>query len=399
MSVLTVAELNRAVAANLERSFPLMRVRGEIAQLTRAASGHWYFSLRDAAASVRAVMFKGKSAVLDWQPKEGDQVEVAAVVTLYEPRGDFQLRVESMVRSGQGALFEAFLARKEKLAKAGLLDDARKRPLPESMACVGLVTSLGAAALRDIVVTLTQSAPRIRLRLYPSLVQGQDAPAMLISQLARADQDPDVDVILLARGGGSLEDLWAFNDEGLAMAIAQCRHPVIVGVGHETDVTIADLVADYRAATPTAAAQRIAAPDIAARQRLAEFSRANAVMMRRRWEAAQQRLDLSVQRLRSPSERLRERVQRVAALGLAMRAAMSAKAANARAIAQRQAAQLTALDPTAILRRGYAMVLDETASVVTDAGRVADDQALKVQLSKGLLEVRVQKRHLPDDAG
>ena len=208
------------MAANLERSFPLMRVRGEIAQLTRAASGHWYFSLRDAAASVRAVMFKGKSAVLDWQPKEGDQVEVAAVVTLYEPRGDFQLRVESMVRSGQGALFEAFLARKEKLAKAGLLDDARKRPLPESMACVGLVTSLGAAALRDIVVTLTQSAPRIRLRLYPSLVQGQDAPAMLISQLARADQDPDVDVILLARGGGSLEDLWAFNDEGLAMAIA-----------------------------------------------------------------------------------------------------------------------------------------------------------------------------------
>lgn len=387
------------MAANLERSFPLMRVRGEIAQLTRAASGHWYFSLRDAAASVRAVMFKGKSAVLDWQPKEGDQVEVAAVVTLYEPRGDFQLRVESMVRSGQGALFEAFLARKEKLAKAGLLDDARKRPLPESMACVGLVTSLGAAALRDIVVTLTQSAPRIRLRLYPSLVQGQDAPAMLISQLARADQDPDVDVILLARGGGSLEDLWAFNDEGLAMAIAQCRHPVIVGVGHETDVTIADLVADYRAATPTAAAQRIAAPDIAARQRLAEFSRANAVMMRRRWEAAQQRLDLSVQRLRSPSERLRERVQRVAALGFAMRAAMSAKAANARAIAQRQAAQLTALDPTAILRRGYAMVLDETASVVTDAGRVADDQALKVQLSKGLLEVRVQKRHLPDDAG
>lgn len=376
-----------------------MRVRGEIAQLTRASSGHWYFSLRDAAASVRAVMFRGKSAALDWQPKEGDQVEVTAVVTLYEPRGDFQLRVESMSRSGQGALFEAFLARKEKLAKAGLLDESRKRPLPESIGCVGLVTSLGAAALRDIVVTLTQNAPRIKIRLYPSLVQGQDAPAMLRSQLARADQDPAVDVILLARGGGSLEDLWAFNDEALAIAISECIHPVIVGVGHETDVTIADLVADYRAATPTAAAQRIAAPDITARQQLSELSRATVITMRRRWEAAQQRLDLATQRLRSPADRLRERQQRISTLGLAMRVAMSAKTTNAHALSQRRAAQLSALDPTAILRRGYAMVLDQAANVVTDAEKVAEQQILNVQLAKGLLEVRVQKRQLPDDAG
>lgn len=376
-----------------------MRVRGEIAQLTCASSGHWYFSLRDAAASVRAVMFRGKSAALDWQPKEGDQVEVTAVVTLYEPRGDFQLRVESMSRSGQGALFEAFLARKEKLAKAGLLDESRKRPLPGSISCVGLVTSLGAAALRDIVVTLTQNAPRIKIRLYPSLVQGQDAPAMLRSQLARADQDPAVDVILLARGGGSLEDLWAFNDEALAIAISECIHPVIVGVGHETDVTIADLVADYRAATPTAAAQRIAAPDITARQQLSELSRATVITMRRRWEAAQQRLDLATQRLRSPADRLRERQQRISTLGLAMRVAMSAKTTNAHALSQRRAAQLSALDPTAILRRGYAMVLDQAANVVTDAEKVAEQQILNVQLAKGLLEVRVQKRQLPDDAG
>lgn len=376
-----------------------MRVRGEIAQLTRASSGHWYFSLRDSAASVRAVMFRGKSAVLDWQPKEGDQVEVTAVVTLYEPRGDFQLRVESMSRSGQGALFEAFLARKEKLAKAGLLDESRKKALPESIACVGLVTSLGAAALRDIVVTLTQAAPRIKVRLFPSLVQGQDAPAMLCAQLKRADQDPDVDVILLARGGGSLEDLWAFNDEALAMAILECVRPVMVGVGHETDVTIADLVADYRAATPTAAAQRIAAPAIAARQQLAEWARATSIAMRRRWEAAQQRLDLAAQRLRSPAERLRERQQRLATLGLAMRVAMSSRATNAQALMQRRAAQLCALDPTAILQRGYAMVLDEAAGIVTNAEKVKEQQTLNVQLAKGLLEVRVQKRHLSDDAG
>ena len=173
MSILTVSELNRAVAQSLELHFPLMRVRGEIAQLTRAASGHWYFTLRDAGASVRAVMFRARSAQLDWGPKEGDQVEVSAVVSLYEPRGEFQIRVETMVRSGQGALYEAFLARKEKLGKAGLLDASRKRPLPDVIRSVGLVTSLGAAALRDVVVTLTRLAPRIHLRVYPSLVQGQ----------------------------------------------------------------------------------------------------------------------------------------------------------------------------------------------------------------------------------
>lgn len=344
-------------------------------------------------------MFRGKTALLDWQPKEGDQVEVTTVVTLYEPRGDFQLRVESMVRSGQGALFEAFLARKEKLAKAGLLDDSRKKPLPTAINAIAVVTSLGAAALRDVVVTMTQSAPRIRLRLYPSLVQGADAPAMLSAQLGRADQDPEIDVILLVRGGGSLEDLWAFNDEDLAMAIARCRHPVIVGVGHETDVTIADLVADYRAATPTAAAQRIAAPDMVARQRIAELARLRHLAMRRRWESAQQQLDLLTQRLRSPAERTRERQSRLEKFQFAMQSAMQARLAKTRSILDTRGAQLAALDPTAILQRGYAMVLDAQASVVTDAAKVTTDQALTVQLSKGLLDVRVQKRHLQSDAG
>ncbi|MBU3724240.1 MAG: exodeoxyribonuclease VII large subunit, partial [Burkholderiaceae bacterium] len=300
--VISVSELNRAVAANLERSFPLMRVRGEIAQLSRPSSGHLYFSLRDAQSSVRAVMFKGRSTGLQWQPKEGDQVEVSAVVTLYEPRGDFQLRVESMSKSGQGALYEAFLARKEKLARAGLLDEARKRPLPKSIATVALVTSLGAAALRDVVVTLSHLAPRLRIRLYPSLVQGPEAARQLCTQLAAADQDPSVDVIMLVRGGGSMEDLWAFNDEALATVIANCRRPVIVGVGHETDVTIADLVADVRAATPTAAAQAVARADQQASAALLELSRLAELAMSRRWQLAQQRLDLLSGRLRSPRE-------------------------------------------------------------------------------------------------
>lgn len=399
MSILTVSELNRAVAASLERSFPLMRVRGEIAQFTKAASGHWYFSLRDAQASVRAVMFKGRSAMLDWQPKEGDQVEVAAVVTLYEPRGEFQLRVESMSRSGQGALFEAFLARKEKLAKAGLFDEARKRPLPSYISCVALVTSLGAAALRDVVVTLTRLAPRIRIRLYPSLVQGSDAPAMLCEKLLQADADPQADVVLLARGGGSLEDLWAFNDEALAHAIAACRHPVIVGVGHETDVTIADFVADLRAATPTAAAQIISAPDERAKARIAELSMQAQSRMHRIWNAAQQKLDLASQRLRSPKERLREQLQRLGTLSARMKGDLRLRVNACRGLLATFSAQLAALDPTAILQRGYAMVVDERAGVITRSDQVTPGQALSVRLAKGLLDVRVERQHPSKDAG
>jgi exodeoxyribonuclease VII large subunit len=371
----------------------MVRVRGEIAQLSRPASGHLYFSLRDAAASVRAVMWRARLAAMDWQPKEGDQVEVAAVASLYEPRGDFQLRVESMVRSGQGALYEAFLARKAKLAGLGLFDDDRKRPLPQAIATVALITSLGAAALRDVVVTLSRLAPRIRVRLYPCLVQGPEAPGQLRAQLLAADQDPQADVIVMVRGGGSLEDLWAFNDEALAMAISACAHPVIVGVGHESDVTIADLVADLRAATPTAAAQRVAQADQTLLGRLAELNQRQATSMRRHWAGAQQRLDLAAGRLRSPADRLRQRWQRLAhgqeLLIRAIRARL--QRINARLAACQS--QLTALDPHAVLNRGYALVLDEQSQVVTDARGVQPDQSLSVQLAKGLLDVRVQAAH------
>ena len=390
MSILTVSELNRAVAQSLELHFPLMRVRGEIAQLTRAASGHWYFTLRDAGASVRAVMFRARSAQLDWSPKEGDQVEVSAVVSLYEPRGEFQIRVETMVRSGQGALYEAFLARKEKLGKAGLLDASRKRPLPDVIRSVGLVTSLGAAALRDVVVTLTRLAPRIHLRVYPSLVQGAEAPAQLCRQLQAADADAQVDVLVLVRGGGSLEDLWAFNDEALAETIARCQHCVVVGVGHETDVTIADLVADIRAATPTAAAQRIAEVDQRARERLLDAQRRTRVAIVRRWELAQQRLDRLAQRVRSPREELRNRRSRLALAAAALRAAMRAQSTLRIGRHRTLSAQLTALDPTAILQRGYAMVSDDHGRVIMDPAQVKPDDPLIVRLAKGTLGVRVQ---------
>ena len=371
----------------------MVRVRGEIAQLSRPASGHLYFSLRDAAASVRAVMWRARLAAMDWQPKEGDQVEVTAVAGLFEPRGDFQLRVESMARSGQGVLYEAFLARKARLASLGLFDEGCKRPLPQVIATVALITSLGAAALRDVVVTLSRLAPRIRVRLYPCLVQGTEAPGQLRAQLLAADQDSQADVIVMVRGGGSLEDLWAFNDEALAIAISKCAHPVIVGVGHETDVTIADLVADLRAATPTAAAQRVAQADQALLDRLAELHQQQATSMRRRWAGAQQRLDLAAGRLRSPADRLRQRRERLEHSRELLIRAMRARLQRITARLAARQSQLTALDPHAVLNRGYALVLDERSQVVTDARRVQPDQSLSVRLAKGLLDVRVQAAH------
>lgn len=391
MAALTVSALNRAVATSLERSFPLVCVRGEVAQFTKAASGHWYFSLRDELASVKAVMFKGRSALMDWIPKEGDQVEVNATVSLYEPRGDFQLRIESMARFGQGALYEAFLARKEKLSKEGLLDDARKRSLPSSINTIGLVTSLSGAVLRDVVVTLTRNAPRIRIRLYPSLVQGAEAPAMLMGALASADADDLVDVLMLVRGGGSLEDLWSFNDEALARKIAGLKKVIVVGVGHETDVTLADLVADIRAATPTAAAQLISAQDIQKMSHLSEMALRGRHGVGRRWQMAQQRLDLLAQKLKSPRESWQLRAQRLQAMRAGFAHAMTRQMQSYHVRIAGLSGGLAALDPTAILQRGYAIATDAQGEPVTDASKVAPRQALSLRLAKGLLDVRVER--------
>lgn len=399
MEIVTVSQLNRAVAQSLERNFPLVLVRGEIAQLTVASSGHLYFSLRDRESSVKAVMFRGRASGLSWRPKEGDEVEATAVVSLYEPRGDFQLRVEAMKRSGAGTLYEAFLARKEKLGKAGLLDEGRKRRLPARIDTIGLVTSLGAAALRDVVVTLTTLAPRIRIRLYPSLVQGSEAPAMLCGQLRRAAADPLADVVVLVRGGGSLEDLWAFNEEDLAYAIFESPVPVVVGVGHETDVTIADLVADLRAATPTAAAQAIAEPDARLAQRLANGWSSACRGMEKKWAVSQQRLDLLARQLRSPREQARERAHRLALFRQRLHAAMKSRLHGAVVRLTSRSARLGALDPTAILQRGYAIVTDANARVISSADQVKPEDLLHVQLAKGLLDVRVNASDREADAG
>jgi len=250
--VLTVSALNQAVARLLERSFPLTWIAGEISNFTRAASGHWYFTLKDDGAQVRAVMFRGRAQYAGFTPREGDKVEVRALVTLYGARGDYQINVEAIRRAGVGALYEAFQRLKEKLAAQGLFDPERKRAIPMFARTVGIVTSPQAAALRDILIALKRRAPHVAIILYPTPVQGQQAPEKIALAIRTASARAECDVLLVCRGGGSIEDLWSFNDEGVAHAIADCSMPVISGVGHETDFTIADFAADLRAATPTA---------------------------------------------------------------------------------------------------------------------------------------------------
>lgn len=300
-SVISVSALNNAVAQLLERNLPLTWVSGEISNFTRAASGHWYFTLKDQAAQVRAVMFRGRAQYADFQPKEGDKVEVRALVTLYAPRGDYQLSVEAIRRAGVGNLYEAFLRLKAQLEQEGLFDPARKRPIPPFVRRIGIITSPQAAALRDILTALKRRAPHIAVTLYPTPVQGEGAAAKIAQAIATANAREECDVLLVCRGGGSMEDLWAFNEEIVARTVAHSQIPVIAGIGHETDFTITDFAADLRAATPTAAAELAATPraewlDLLARQ-AQQLQRAQSRLLNEQ----QQTLDWLARRLQSPA--------------------------------------------------------------------------------------------------
>jgi exodeoxyribonuclease VII large subunit len=258
--VLTVSELNRMARRALESALPLLWVEGEVSNFTAAASGHWYFSLKDASAQVRCVMFRGRNQYAGFVPANGEHVEIRALPSLYEARGEFQLGAESIRRAGAGRLYEAFLKLKAKLEAEGLFDPDKKRALPGFPRCLGIVTSPRAAALQDVLTALERRMPGLPIIIYPTPVQGQGAGAQIAAAIRQAGRRRECDVLLVCRGGGSLEDLWAFNEEAVARAIAICPIPVVSGVGHETDFTLADFAADLRAPTPTAAAE-LASPE------------------------------------------------------------------------------------------------------------------------------------------
>lgn len=421
-TVWTVGALCRAVADTLEARFNPVHVRGEITGFSRAASGHCYFSIKDTAGQIRCAMFRRAAMHLGFTPRDGELVELSGRIGVYEQRGDLQLIVESLQRAGQGALFEQFMRLKAQLEAQGLFDAARKRPLPVMPRGIGLVTSPGAAALHDVATALARRVPHIPVVLAPALVQGAAAPSSIVQALqqlyVRAQQSavPPIDVILLVRGGGSMEDLWAFNDEQLAHTIVQSPVPLISGVGHETDFTIADFCADVRAPTPTAAAELVAQPRDAWLAGLEQLEvRVQAAA--ERWVDRQgQRLDAASQRLGRPSGQLAQQRLRCERLAQQLQHGMRMQLQRARQSqqmfqnglmpavqrslqSQRQLLahlqqRLDLLNPERVLQRGYSLLTDHQGRAVTQVRDAPVGAALTAHLSDGKVDVTVTQPKL-----
>ena len=426
-----VGALCHAIADALEARFNPVTVRGEISGFSRASSGHCYFSLKDASGQLRCAMFRRAAGLLSFSPRDGELVELRGRLGVYEPRGDLQLVVESMSRAGQGAWYEQFLKLRARLEAEGLFDAGRKRPLPLMPRGIGVVTSLGAAALHDVVSALQRRVPHIPVVVAPASVQGVSAPAELMAALTNLYRlteagrglspslpdkvevrpTPMLDVILLVRGGGSMEDLWAFNDEQLARTIISSPVPVVSGVGHETDFSIADFVADLRAPTPTAAAELVAQPREVWQGALAILESRLQTAAFRRLDVQAQRLDLTAGRLGRPSALVASQRLRLASAGQRLQVfsmhflqqkqrsldALQARLPEAvrrrfdrqQERLERGALRLGLLDPSLVLRRGYAWLADIQGRTLTSVRQVTVGQIVRATLADGEVDFNV----------
>ena len=409
----SVAALVQAVADALASRFAVVAVRGELSGFSRAASGHCYFSLKDAEGSalIRCAMFRRAASLVNFAPRDGQLVELRGRLAVYEARGELQLVVESMQQAGAGALFEQLLRLKSRLEAEGLFEASRKRALPAFPRTIGIVTSPGAAALHDVLTALARRACHVQVVLYPSQVQGAEAPPALARAIAAASARREVDVLIVCRGGGSMEDLWAFNDERVVRAIAACALPVVSGVGHETDVTLADFAADLRAPTPTAAAELVspATADCMAQLRgLAARAQRRVVHV---LDVGAQRLDAAALRLARPAQALGVHRLRLAALSSRLQSAAARQApertrtlerlrdrgtrALQSALSREQhrldaaQARLQALDPARVLQRGYAWLADAEGRAIVSARQLAAGQRLDAVLADGQAQVDV----------
>ena len=395
-NVYSVSRLNREAKALLEGAFPLLWVEGELSNLSRPASGHLYFSLKDAQAQVRCALFRGHQRPSNAPLKDGMQVLVRARVSLYEGRGDYQLIVESIEAAGEGALRRAFELLKQRLAQEGLFDTAAKKPLPRLPKRIGIITSPSGAVLHDILTTLQRRFPAIPVLLHPVPVQGEGAAEKIAAMLTLAGKRRDCDVLILARGGGSLEDLWAFNEEIVARAIHACPIPVVCGVGHETDFTIADFVADARAATPTAAAEMLSPNQSDWFATLGDMERRLRRQLRDRLLSVSQQLDyLNVRLLRhNPQALLREQRLRNQHLRAQLTNAVRRLLERAQERMARAAQALDTLSPLATLARGYAILENpKTGALVRAASALHPGDAVRARLAQGVLDCRVEKVH------
>lgn len=433
-SVFTVSQLNQRARQLLEISFSNVRVEGEISNLARPSSGHWYFTLKDSGAQVRCAMFRGRTALLKFQPKEGDKVEVLAKVSLYENRGDYQLIVDAMKPAGEGALLLAFQQLKEKLTNEGLFAEKYKKPLPKSIKRVGVVTSATGAAIHDILTVLKRRDPRIEIDIYPTMVQGNEAAAHIVAAIERANRDNNVDVLIVGRGGGSLEDLWCFNEEAVARAIFASSIPVVSAVGHEVDFSIADFVADVRAATPSAAAELVSQDNSqqilllkqlqlrltqAAQRQLSFWQRQLAQLQlrlktpHRQLQQQSQQLDQLEMRLQRAFQNQRQQQQlRLDKLTSALQAQhpqrqltnyrsqlkhwqqqlLAAQKLQLERLQKKLAAQaqlLHSLSPLNVLARGYSLTRDSQGQVIRQASQLKEGSKIRTQVQHGWFDAQV----------
>ncbi len=433
-NTLTVTQLNRQVALLLEQQLGRLWVQGEISNFTQAASGHWYFTIKDERAAVKAVMFRGRSSRVGFIPKNGEKCRFYAAVSMYEPRGDFQLQVDSMERVGLGDLHAEFERIKAKLSAEGLFDPAKRLALVSTPRRIAVVTSLAAAALRDVLTTMRRRAPHVEVYVYPTAVQGIEAADQLCIALGQAIAHNNAEAVLLVRGGGSLEDLWSFNDERLARLIHASPIPVISGVGHETDFTIADFVADLRAPTPTAAAELSCQSWQQSNADLLGVLRNLQQVQARIIDKASMRLDHAAERLVSPQQRLAHKRQQHQAVLQRLARALSVTGQRQqlhhvchrlqRSLPQTQPAQqalhalqggllqsmqqqlkhqqqrlalaqqtLQALNPNAVLERGYAIVRNQKGTIIKNSLDTQINESLQVQLAHGHLHVKLKQKH------
>lgn len=433
-SSISVSELNALAKALLEDHLAGLWIAGEVSNLTRAASGHYYFSLKDSRAQVRCAMFKGAAMRLAKPLKEGDHIEVSGKISIYEARGEFQITVNEVRLKGLGQLYEAYERLKAQLQAEGAFSAERKKPLPARPQCIGIVTSLAAAALRDVVTTLNRRAPEIPVIVYPTPVQGTGSELQIAQAIKTASQRAECDVLIVCRGGGSIEDLWAFNEEPVVRAIEACAIPVVSGVGHETDFTLADFVADVRAPTPTGAAELVSPNRQESLHRLAQAQGRLKTVLEQRYFDASQKLDWLARQIRHPRQKLDEQRTYIHKLAQTLSYSMTQNLRTHTARFERQtqtlkhcrpdvsvytqnidrfqtalshsfrqllvrrrqsltaqAALLEAVSPQHILERGFSVVKNTRGQVIRNADMLKQGQKLHITFADGETDVRVTK--------
>ena len=387
--IFSVSEINRLVKKVLTDSFDSVWIKGEISNFTKASSGHWYFTIKDNTSQVRCTMFRGKNNLVNWDIKDGDLVEIHCDIGLYEARGEYQLNVNKIQKSGLGELFEAFQLLKIKLEKEGLFDEKNKKSIPESIKTIGVISSESGAVIKDIISTINRRNKYINIIIYPTQVQGPASIENIISAIQSANIRNEVDVLIIARGGGSIEDLWSFNNERVVRAIASSNIATISAVGHETDFTIADFIADLRAPTPTAAAEMVSRELSLFIENLTSFQQNILQIMQNKFQEIYQQIDQYEKRLLSPQEKIKTQNILINNLSKRIQTSMLRYIESCQNKVESLEQSLILLNPNEILSRGYAIAFNKNNKAITNVEDISLNDKIKIKLHHGLVNTSV----------